>query len=183
VPNHWSSYVSVEDVDAAARRVEENGGKVIVRPTDIPTIGRFCLVADPEGATFNLFKGEQSDDNAGGDFHWNELYADDIDKLAPFYEKVLGYKATQMDMPVGGKYTIFKKGDKDVAGGMTKPEKGIPSMWLPYAAVPSCDEALARAKRHGAEVKIGPIDAEGIGRFAVVIDSRGAALGVIQPAK
>ena len=183
VPNHWTSYVSVEDVDAAAQRVKDNGGEVIVPPTDIPTIGRFSLVKDPEGATFNLFKGEESDDNASADFHWNELYSDDIDKLAPFYEKVLGYTATQMDMPGGGKYTIFKRGDTDVAGGMTKPDKDIPSMWLPYAAVPDCDAAVERAKQHKGQVKMGPIDAEGIGRFAVLIDSQGAALGVIQPAK
>lgn len=53
-PSHWMSYVAVEDVDAAARRVEELGGKVCVPPTDIPNTGRFCVINDPTGATISL---------------------------------------------------------------------------------------------------------------------------------
>ena len=50
----WMSYVAVEDVDAAAARVEGLGGKVCVPPTDIPTVGRFSVVSDPSGATISL---------------------------------------------------------------------------------------------------------------------------------
>jgi hypothetical protein len=52
--SHWMSYVSVEDVDASARRAEELGGKVCVPPTDIPNVGRFCVINDPSGATLSL---------------------------------------------------------------------------------------------------------------------------------
>ena len=53
-PPHWMSYVSVDDVDAAAAKVWELGGKVCVPPTDIPNVGRFCVVNDPTGATFSM---------------------------------------------------------------------------------------------------------------------------------
>jgi predicted enzyme related to lactoylglutathione lyase len=53
-PPHWMSYVSVDDVDAAASKVWELGGKVCVPPTDIPNVGRFCVVNDPTGATFSM---------------------------------------------------------------------------------------------------------------------------------
>ncbi len=53
-PSHWMPYVAVEDVDGAARRVWELGGKVCVPPTDIPGVGRFCLINDPTGATLSL---------------------------------------------------------------------------------------------------------------------------------
>jgi len=53
-PPHWMAYVAVDDVDASAKRVEELGGKVCVPPTDIPTVGRFCVVNDPAGATISL---------------------------------------------------------------------------------------------------------------------------------
>ena len=61
-PSHWMSYVAVEDVDASARRVEELGGKIRVPPTDIPNVGRFCVITDPTGATLSLvaLAGEQS---------------------------------------------------------------------------------------------------------------------------
>ncbi|HEV2706577.1 MAG TPA: VOC family protein [Pyrinomonadaceae bacterium] len=53
-PSHWMAYVSVADVDASARRAEELGGKVCVPPTDIPNVGRFCVINDPSGATLSL---------------------------------------------------------------------------------------------------------------------------------
>jgi len=54
IPSHWMAYVAVDDVDAKARQVWELGGKVCVPPTDIPKVGRFCVVNDPTGATLAL---------------------------------------------------------------------------------------------------------------------------------
>jgi predicted enzyme related to lactoylglutathione lyase len=53
-PPHWMAYVAVDDVDARAARVEGLGGKVCVPPTDIPNVGRFCVINDPSGATLSL---------------------------------------------------------------------------------------------------------------------------------
>src|SRR5918911_1345804 len=46
MPSHWMAYVAVDDVDAAAKRTEELGGKVCVQPMDIPKVGRFCVIND-----------------------------------------------------------------------------------------------------------------------------------------
>jgi predicted enzyme related to lactoylglutathione lyase len=54
MPPHWIAYVAVDDVDAAAKRVEELGGKVRVPPRDIPDVGRFCVITDPAGAALSL---------------------------------------------------------------------------------------------------------------------------------
>jgi predicted enzyme related to lactoylglutathione lyase len=61
-PSHWMSYVAVDDVDEKAKRVAELGGKVCVPPTDIPGVGRFCVVNDPTGAAISLItlKGSHS---------------------------------------------------------------------------------------------------------------------------
>jgi predicted enzyme related to lactoylglutathione lyase len=53
-PSQWVAYVAVEDVDAKAKQVEELGGKVCVPPTDIPNVGRFCVINDPTGASIAL---------------------------------------------------------------------------------------------------------------------------------
>ena len=53
-PSHWMAYVSVEDVDERAAKVLELGGSVCVPPTDIPSVGRFCVINDPAGATISL---------------------------------------------------------------------------------------------------------------------------------
>ena len=55
-PSHWMSYVAVDDVDARAKQAEELGGKVCVPPTDIPNVGRFCVINDPTGAALSLVK-------------------------------------------------------------------------------------------------------------------------------
>lgn len=49
-PCGWGVYVTVADVDQTAAKAEELGGKVLVAPTDIPRVGRFCLLQDPQGA-------------------------------------------------------------------------------------------------------------------------------------
>lgn len=53
-PSHWMAYVAVDDVDASAKLVEELGGKVCVQPSEIPNVGRFCVITDPTGATLSL---------------------------------------------------------------------------------------------------------------------------------
>lgn len=56
IPPHWMGYLAVADVDAAAAQVTELGGGVCVPPTDIPDVGRFAVVNDPQGATFSLIR-------------------------------------------------------------------------------------------------------------------------------
>ena len=56
MPTQWTPYVAVDDVDAAAKRVEELGGKVCFPPTDIPNVGRFCMINDPAGAPISIIK-------------------------------------------------------------------------------------------------------------------------------
>ena len=50
MPPMWSIYVTVDDVDSTAKKVEELGGKIIRPPSDIPNVGRFCVLSDPQGA-------------------------------------------------------------------------------------------------------------------------------------
>jgi predicted enzyme related to lactoylglutathione lyase len=53
MPPAWGIYVSVEDVDATAKKAEALGGKILYPPTDIPTVGRFCVIQDPQGAVIS----------------------------------------------------------------------------------------------------------------------------------
>src|SRR5215203_925674 len=45
----WLGYVGVDDVDAAVAGIVEAGGARHRPPTDIPGVGRFAVVADPQG--------------------------------------------------------------------------------------------------------------------------------------
>ena len=57
VPPHWLVMFTVADADAAAALASGRGGTVMVAPTAVPT-GRFGAMADPQGATFGIFEGE-----------------------------------------------------------------------------------------------------------------------------
>jgi uncharacterized protein len=50
----WDPYITVDDVEASAKRVEKLGGEVVIPPTDIPKFGRFCVIKDPQGVSLNL---------------------------------------------------------------------------------------------------------------------------------
>lgn len=54
MPPQWGAYVTVDDVDASAAKVEALGGKILVPIEDIPDIGRYCVVQDPQGAILSL---------------------------------------------------------------------------------------------------------------------------------
>ena len=53
MPPNWGVYVTVDDIDATARKAEELGGKILVPPTDIPNVGRFSVMQDPQGAVLS----------------------------------------------------------------------------------------------------------------------------------
>lgn len=50
----WGVYITVDDVDATARKAAELGGKVLMPPTDIPNVGRFAALMDPQGVMFSV---------------------------------------------------------------------------------------------------------------------------------
>lgn len=56
IPPHWMPYITVENVDDRAKRCVELGGQIKHPPTDIPNVGRFCVIADPTGAVISLFQ-------------------------------------------------------------------------------------------------------------------------------
>jgi uncharacterized protein len=49
----WTISFRVADADQSAARAGELGGSVLLPPMDIP-VGRFAIVADPEGASFTV---------------------------------------------------------------------------------------------------------------------------------
>ena len=55
VPPNWLVYFMVDDVDAAVAKASGLGAKPIVPGMDIPTMGRFSVLADPQGAVFAIF--------------------------------------------------------------------------------------------------------------------------------
>lgn len=54
MPPSWGCYVTVKDVEAQAKLAVKLGGKIILEPQDIPEVGRFTVISDPQGAILSL---------------------------------------------------------------------------------------------------------------------------------
>jgi predicted enzyme related to lactoylglutathione lyase len=187
---HWLAYPSVDDVDAVADRVPAVGGRILVPPTDIPNVGRFCVAADAQGAVVAPFTGKpgapQGPDGppAVGSFCWDELHTTDTTAAKSYYGKLIGWTSRSIDMGPAGSYTMFQRSDKDLAGMVALPTPpSFPSAWLSYVLVRSVDASTDKARGLGAKVMMEPKDIPGMGRFSVLIDPTGAAIAlwVAQP--
>jgi len=56
LPPHWLVYFAVDDCDDKVRKAESLGGQTMKPAADIPGIGRFAILIDPQGAAFAIIK-------------------------------------------------------------------------------------------------------------------------------
>ena len=56
LPPHWLTYFAVDDCDAKVRKATELGARVMKPADDIPGVGRFAILLDPQGAAFAIIK-------------------------------------------------------------------------------------------------------------------------------
>jgi predicted enzyme related to lactoylglutathione lyase len=182
-PN-WMGHVQVTDVDATVALANKLGGKVYKEPSDIPTVGRFAVLADPQGAVFSVFKPASAmtlhDVSKDGEFSWNELVTSDGEAGFKFYSELFGWKSIQeMDMGPMGIYRLYGIGEKQIGGMMTAPKGApMPPMWIFYVNVNDLDGAIARATKMGAKVMNGPMEVPGGAHVAQLMDPQGAAFAM-----
>jgi uncharacterized protein len=50
VPEHWMSYLAVDDVDARVKKATAAGAKLMRPAFDIPGVGRIAILTEPGGA-------------------------------------------------------------------------------------------------------------------------------------
>lgn len=193
VPQHWMGYVHVDDVDATAQKAQKLGGKVMAPPGDIPTVGRYAVLADPQGAVFALFKplprdgGKLAPRELLGNFSWAELNTTDWKSAWKFYSELFGWKATtSMNMgPEFGEYFMFGTDAQQSMGGMSNAANMMkaPAHWLHYINVKSADETARRITEKGGKVLNGPMDVPGGDRIAQCMDPQGGVFAIFSAGK
>ena len=50
IPEHWLSYLSVDDVDKRVARAKKAGATILREPFDVPGVGRIAILKEPAGA-------------------------------------------------------------------------------------------------------------------------------------
>ena len=54
--NYVCIYAQVDDLPASIKKAESLGGKAMIPPTEVPGMGHFAWIKDPEGTIFGLWK-------------------------------------------------------------------------------------------------------------------------------
>ena len=188
----WIGYVHADDVDAKAAEFARAGGAIHRPAADIPDIGRFAVVADPQGAMICLFKPKPMPmPDAGprpapmgtpGHVGWRELYAADLDTAFPFYAGMFRWtKAEAVDMGAMGVYQLFASGGETLGGMMTRPPHMPAPAWLYYFNVAGVDAAAGRVTAAGGQILHGPMEVPGGMWIVQCIDPQGANFALTGP--
>ena len=180
VPPHWTSYVTVADVDASAARAEELGGTVVAGPFDVLQAGRTAGVRDPQGAAFALWQpgGHPGAGlvNEPGALTWNDLMTPDPHASRRFYSELFGWRIEEVPGS-GGYYWSIHNGES--ANGGLLPLDGVPPAWNAYFATDDLEGAIATVTDAGGAVLMPPREVPA-GRFAAVRDPQRAAFSLFQ---
>jgi len=184
---HWLSYIGTPDVDATAREAAALGATILKQPTDIPTVGRFAVLADPQGAMFAAFTPTPTEappadgTPAVGDFSWHELSTSDWRAAFNFYQRLFGWEKTEsMEMgPEMGTYQMYGwKGQ--TLGGMFNKSKNMPGppSWIAYIQVADAKKAAKTVATLGGQIVNGPMEVPGGSWIAQGLDLQGAMFAV-----
>lgn len=182
VPPSWGGYIGVDDVDAMEARVLQAGGKVLRPADDIPGVGRFAVVADPQGAPFSLFKPSRNDPppmppaSAPGTAGWHELRAVDGAAVWDFYATLFGWtKGLALPMGELGVYQLFEIDGVPRGAIMTKEAHQPAPAWNFYFNVADIHASAQRARDLGATITWGPAEVPGGNWVFNARDPQGAA--------
>ncbi|KPC79368.1 MULTISPECIES: VOC family protein [Streptomyces] len=197
MPTTWGVYFATDDIRATVALARKAGGRVITDPVRAQRAGVLAQLADPGGAVFGLWQaGERAGfekANAPGAFCWTEVHTRQPERVDAFYEEVLGFRGTDIELPGDGAtaepFRIWspagtEPGEDTAIGGRAVitdafPEM-LPSYFLSYFAVADCDRTVDTAARLGGRITTPPVDIP-YGRMAVLQDDQGAAFAVLQP--
>lgn len=181
---HWTPYVYVYDADACVRQATKLGGRVQHGPVEVPNVGCWALIADPQGAEIGMFEPcalPTIRDSAPrpGEFSWHELNTTDYNAAFEFYKPLFQWEMiSEEEMGGAGKYFLFGQHGHMYGGMFNGTAAGATPSWLSYVRVDDVNAALQVAQRLGGTVKRGPTEVPGGDWIAQVEDPVGAAFAL-----
>lgn len=186
----WMGYLGVHDAQLFSERVKYEGG-VIHRPIEeIPGVGTFAAVADPQGAFFTLFqppagmtRPEQPPTSTPGMPAWHDLVSIDGQSAFQFYSDLFGWTKHEAIMCSNAVYQIFAVGAEPMGGMVTSTQPEQPAGWMFYFRVEETEAAAQRVKQNGGTVILGPMVVPGGEQVAHCLDPQGALFGIVGPGK
>ncbi|HWX69065.1 MAG TPA: VOC family protein [Steroidobacteraceae bacterium] len=182
-PPHWLVYVGTPNVDSTCSQAQGLGARVVKPPADIPNVGRFAVLSDPQGATFAVFTPgggpPPGTPPVQGGFSWHELATTDVAAALRFYGQLFGWtKGPGHDMGAMGIYQLFEHGGTQAGGICNVQGPSTAPSWLSYVHIADSGRAVAAAKAAGGRLLHGPMEVPGGSWIAMMMDPQGGAFAV-----
>jgi uncharacterized protein len=182
-PPNWMGYIGTPDVDATTARAEALGAKIWIKPMDIPTVGRFSVIQDPQGVLFAAYTPANPMPpvpKGVGDIDWHEIATTDLDAAFAFYADLFGWQKMEAhDMGPMGIYQEYGLGGEAMGGMYVKPaDMPAPPHFVYYIRVADLDAAVSATRANGGTIIMGPHDVPGGDRIAMGLDPQGAAFAL-----
>jgi predicted enzyme related to lactoylglutathione lyase len=118
--------------------------------------------------------------HAAGTVCWAELATRDAEGAKRFYRGLFGWELEDVPIGAGAFYTMARLQGRDAAALYQIAEGRSATAWRIHVSVADADLAARKAVERGARLAVAPAEVPGAGRFALVRDATGAALGIWQ---
>lgn len=192
--NTWLAYVTVPNLQTAVQYLTSHGA-TILDTVQVPTVGKWVIARDAQGAVFAPFEAATdgcSADSAPdasaprGHFCWHEFMATDREQAFAFYAGLFAWEKTAaIDMGPMGIYQCYRRAGQTAEAGTggfmaITPEMGCKTAyWLEYVHVDHVDNTVARAKTLGGQPTFPAMNVNGDkGRIAGLVDNQGGQIAV-----
>ena len=184
-PSRWIGYYAVADIEATLALVTKNGGTVRAPSRNFPDRGPQAIVSDKDDIPIGLLQSSSGDSPdiavTPGDWNWFELYVRSPKAASDYYHDVIGFDVSP-ETSADRKSDFVLSSFGEARGGVAPlPDaKDAKPSWLGVIRVANLDESLAKVPTLGGEVLVAPHSVEFGSRFAIILDSTGGTVGLVQ---
>jgi uncharacterized protein len=182
----WNTYIWVENIREALRKVTEAGGTTLVEPLQLPHIATIAICTDTEGAVFGLWQATGVDGaqriNEPRAWSMSTLNTRNTEAAKKFYGSVFGWSADMADGAALWRLQGYTGGKpeqpvpRDVIGVMVD-NPSAPPHWGIDLWVDDVDEATQKAVELGGNIIAPPLDGP-FSRDATLADPQGAVFTI-----
>ncbi len=184
--SRWIGYIAVNDINATLALVPVGGGRVRAEAREFPDRGWQAIIEDNAGTIVGVLQSSSGDGSdrepKPGDLNWFELYVRDPQATSAFYGQVFGYKVEPDERTARKNDFLLSSGDLARGGvaPLSASDNDSKPGWLAVVRVEDLDTVLARVPALGGEVLVKPRAVAYESRFAIIADSTGGSIGLVE---
>jgi predicted enzyme related to lactoylglutathione lyase len=184
-PSRWIGYYAVMDINSTVALASKEGAVVRASVRNFPDRGYEAIISDRDAVPIGLLQSSSGDapdsEPSVGDWNWFELYVRNPKATSGFYHDSIGFDVAPETHP-DRKSDFVLSSSGEARGGIAPLPDGddVKPSWLGVIRVADLDKTLAKVPEIGGEVLVAPHSVEFGSRFAIILDSTGGTVGLVE---